>query len=186
MVVAQRKIIEKSRTASVVSTETDYRKARIRMSGFASTPKFLLRLIHWPPRIAYAVGLGPLIGRLVLLLTTTGRKSGKPRVVPLQYEEIGGKIHLGSSRGEQADWVKNIRVNPNVDVRVKTRRFSGTAEIITDITRIADYLEVRLQRHPRMVGAMLGGEGISGAPDRKALERYAGNLALVVIVPKVI
>ena len=154
------------------------------MSGFASAPKFLLRLIHWPPRIAYALGLGPLLGRLVLLLTTTGRKSGKPRVVPLQYEEIGGKIHLGSSRGEQADWVRNIRANPNVEVRVKARRFTGTAEVITDAARIADFLEVRLQRHPRMVGAMLGREGISGAPNREALERYAGNLSLVVIAPK--
>jgi deazaflavin-dependent oxidoreductase (nitroreductase family) len=154
------------------------------MSGFASVPKFLLRLIHWPPQIAYAIGLGPLLGRLVLLLTTTGRKSGKPRVVPLQYEEIGGKIHLGSSRGEQADWVKNIRANSKVEVRVRARRFTGTAEVITDAVRIADFLEVRLQRHPRMVGAMLGGEGISGAPDRKALERYAGNLSLVVITPQ--
>ena len=100
------------------------------MSGFANTPKFLLRLIHWPPRIAYAVGLGPLIGRFVMLLTTTGRKSGKPRVVPLQYEEIDGKIFLGSSRGEKGDWVRNIRANPKVEVRVKARRFAGTAEVI--------------------------------------------------------
>jgi len=34
----------------------------------------------------YAVGLGPVVGRLVLLLTTTGRKTGLPRVTPLQYE----------------------------------------------------------------------------------------------------
>ena len=31
----------------------------------------------------YALGLGRLIGRLILLLTTTGRKSGLPRVTPL-------------------------------------------------------------------------------------------------------
>jgi hypothetical protein len=73
------------------------------MSGFADAPKFLLRLIHYPPRIVYALGLGRLMGRLVLLLTTTGRKSGKPRVVPLQYEEIDGKICVGSSRGLKAD-----------------------------------------------------------------------------------
>lgn len=44
------------------------------------------RLAKWPPQILCALGLGPLIGRLILLLTTTGRKSGRPRVTPLQYE----------------------------------------------------------------------------------------------------
>ncbi len=58
-------------------------------------PKFILRFIHLPPRLLYAVGLGPLIGNLVLLLTTTGRKTGKRRVTPLQYELINNKIYLG-------------------------------------------------------------------------------------------
>ncbi|MBN1440933.1 MAG: nitroreductase family deazaflavin-dependent oxidoreductase [Anaerolineales bacterium] len=153
------------------------------MSGFAKIPKSLLRLIHWPPQVAYALGLGPLIGRLVLLLTTTGRKSGKPRVVPLQYEEIDGQFCLGSSRGGRADWVRNVLADPHVEVRVKNRRFAGTAEVVTDAARIADFLEVRLRRHPRMVGAMLRGGGIAGAADRRALERYAGGIALVIVTP---
>ncbi len=154
------------------------------MSGFANAPKPLLRLIHWPPQIAYALGLGPLIGRLVLLLTTTGRKSGKPRVVPLQYEEIDGKIYLGSSRGVNADWVRNIQADPKVTVRLKACRFSGTAEVVTEVKRITDFLEVRLRNHPRMIGAMMKGEGLSGKPDRRALEGYATQITLVVITPE--
>jgi deazaflavin-dependent oxidoreductase (nitroreductase family) len=154
------------------------------MSGFASAPKILLRLIHWPPQIAYALGLGPRIGRLVLLLTTTGRKSGKPRVVPLQYEEIDGKFYLGSSRGEKADWVRNIQANPKVNVRVKARRFTGTADVVTDASRITDFLEARLHRHPRMIGAMMKSEGLSKTPDRKALEQYAAQLVVVVVTPE--
>ncbi|MBN2086298.1 MAG: nitroreductase family deazaflavin-dependent oxidoreductase [Anaerolineales bacterium] len=159
-------------------------KEGVIVSGFASAPKFLLRLIHWPPQIAYALGLGPLLGRLVLLLTTTGRKSGKPRVVPLQYEEIDGRICLGSSRGLAADWVRNILADPNVTVRVKTRRFKGTAEVVTDSARIADFLEVRLRKHPGMVGAMIKGEGLSAKPERADLERYAAQIAIVVITPE--
>jgi deazaflavin-dependent oxidoreductase (nitroreductase family) len=153
------------------------------MSGFADAPKFLLRLIHWPPRIAYALGLGPLLGRMVLLLTTSGRKSGKPRVVPLQYEEINGRYYLGSARGTEADWVRNIRANPEVNVRVKGRSFSGRAEVVTDAGRTADFLEVRLRRHPRMIGAMMKGAGLSATPSRGILERYAARIALVIITP---
>jgi deazaflavin-dependent oxidoreductase (nitroreductase family) len=153
------------------------------LSGFAAAPKFLLRLIHWPPRIAYTLGLGPLMGRLVLLLTTTGRRSGKPRVVPLQYEEIDGKYYLGSSRGLEADWVKNILADSKVKVRVKARHMNGTAEVVTDTDRIADFLAVRLQRHPRMIGAMMKAEGLAGAPGRPDLEKYAAGIALVTITP---
>ena len=38
----------------------------------------------------YKRGIGPT--RMVLLLTTTGRKSGLPRVTPLQYEDIDGLL----------------------------------------------------------------------------------------------
>jgi deazaflavin-dependent oxidoreductase (nitroreductase family) len=153
------------------------------MTAFNKASKFALRLIHLPPRILYAIGLGPLIGNVVLLLTTVGRKSHKPRVTPLQYEEIDGRVYLGAALGEKADWVRNIRANPRVGLRVKSRRFSGLAETITDAKRIADFLEIRLQRHPEMIGAMFRAEGIRIPPERCDLEQYAAHLALVVIIP---
>jgi deazaflavin-dependent oxidoreductase (nitroreductase family) len=131
----------------------------------------------------YALGLGPLVGRLVLLLTTTGRKSGLPRVTALQYEEIDGAIYLGSSKGTHADWFQNLVANPCVTVRVKSRQFSGTAEAVTDPIRVADFLELRLRHHPRMVGAMLKAEGLGVTPSRVELETYAGKLALAIIRP---
>jgi deazaflavin-dependent oxidoreductase (nitroreductase family) len=131
----------------------------------------------------YALGLGPLVGRLVLLLTTTGRKSGLPRVTALQYEEVDGAIYLGSSKGAQADWFKNLMADPCVSIRVKSRQFSGKAEAVTDPARIADFLELRLKRHPRMVGAMLKSEGLPARPSRAELEAYAGKLAVAIIRP---
>jgi deazaflavin-dependent oxidoreductase (nitroreductase family) len=131
----------------------------------------------------YALGLGPLVGRLVLLLTTTGRKSGLPRVTALQYEEVDGAIYLGSSRGARADWFQNLVANPCVSIRVKSRQFSGTAEAVTDPVLVADFLELRLKRHPRMIGAMLKAEGLSAAPDRAELETYASKLALAIVRP---
>ena len=153
------------------------------MAGFSGTSKFVLRLLHLPPRIYYAIGLGPLIGNLVLLLTTIGRKSHKPRVTPLQYEEIEGRIYLGAALGQKADWFRNIRADPRVEVHLKSRRFSGLAETVTDPKRIADFLEVRLCRHPRMISTMLRAEGIRTPPGRCELEKYAEHLALVVIKP---
>jgi len=132
----------------------------------------------------YDIGLGRLVGRLVLLLTTTGRKTGLPRVTPLQYEEIDGAIYVGSSRGQKADWFRNILANPHVEVRVKSRRLRGVAETVTDPLRIADFLELRLRRHPKMIGTILQQEGLPAQPDRAQLEAYAAKLAMVVIRPE--
>ncbi len=154
------------------------------ISSSAKLKRFLYRLMRYPPQAAYALGLGPVLGRLLLLLTTTGRKSGRRRVTPLQYEELDGKIYVTAAWGLQADWVRNIRANPCVEVRVGGRRFQGCASVITDPERIADMLELRLKRHPRMIAAILRSEGLPAKPGRADLTAYAAKLAMVEITPE--
>jgi deazaflavin-dependent oxidoreductase (nitroreductase family) len=144
-------------------------------------PRTLMRLIKKPPQLAYALGLGPIIGRTVLLLTTTGRKSGQPRVTPLQYEIINNDVVIASARGTAADWYRNIVANPQVQVRIKNRRFTGSGEPVTDPGRIADFLAVRLERHPRMVGRIMRAAGLPEHPTRADLEAYATDRAMVII-----
>ena len=134
-------------------------------------------------RALYALGLGPFVGRLILLLTTTGRKTGLPRITALQYEEVDGAYFLGSSRGLKADWVRNLIAQPRVEVQVRSRRFTGRAEVVTDPSRIADFLALRLQRHPRLVGRILQMEGLPPTPSREQMEGYAARLALVIVRP---
>lgn len=145
--------------------------------------KRLYKLTKKPPQIAYALGLGPLIGRKVLLLTTIGRKSGLPRVTPLQYEEIEGCYYLGSALGTEADWYKNILANPQVEVRVGQKKFKGIAETSTDIRQLVEFIQYRLERNPRMLGAILKMHGMPAKPSREQLAEYSENRALVIIRP---
>ncbi len=101
----------------------------------------------------------------------------------LQYEEVDGAIYLGSSKGTHADWFQNLVANPCVSVHVKARQFSGIAEPVTDPRRIADFLELRLKRHPQMVGMIFKSEGLSATPSRAELEIYARQLAMGIIRP---
>ncbi len=134
-------------------------------------------------RFLYAIGLGPVIGHIVLLLTTTGRKSGRKRVTPVQYEEIDGLYYVAAARGRKADWFRNVQVNPMVEVRVKAHSFSGQAEAVTDPLRIEDFLEYRLQIHPRMIGLMMKMHNLPFHPSRDQLEELAKSLAMVIIHP---
>ena len=143
--------------------------------------------LRYPPvrfhRLLYRIGLGPVIGKLILLLITTGRRSGLPRVTPLGYEEIDGDIYLGSAQGAESDWFKNAKANPHVHIRIGSRESEGIAEPVTDPSRIADFIQYRLQRHPRMFGAILAADGLPRNPNRDDLERYASKLAMLVVRP---
>jgi deazaflavin-dependent oxidoreductase (nitroreductase family) len=117
---------------------------------------------------------------IVSLLTMIGRKSGLPRVTPLQFEEVDGEYYVGAARGTQADWFRNIVANPRVEVQVHQNHFTAIAEPTTEPARIADFLEVRLRRHPVMIRAMLLMHGLF-QPTRANIERLTSKLALVVI-----
>ncbi len=136
-------------------------------------------------RVLYALGLGPLVGRLILLLTTTGRRSGEKRVTPLQYEEIDGLYYLGAARGLKADWVRNIQANPQVEIRLGAKHLRGCAEVVNDPKRFADFMEVRLERHPRMIGMIMEkAHGLPRRPSREQLEGLAVDEAMVIVRPE--
>lgn len=123
------------------------------------------------------------MSRMVLLLTTTGRKTGLERTTPLQFEDIDGLCYVASARGRQADWFRNLQADPHVRVRVGERQFDALAEAITDPGRIADFLEYRLRRHPRMVGTLLRLEGLPSRHTRAELEQFAAEKAVAALHP---
>lgn len=54
-------------------------------------PKGLLKLLFKTPILLYRLGLGVLVGRLFMVMTTTGRKSGQPRRTAIEFHEFEGK-----------------------------------------------------------------------------------------------
>jgi deazaflavin-dependent oxidoreductase (nitroreductase family) len=117
----------------------------------------------------------------VLVLTTVGRKSGQARLTPLQYEEVDGVYYMASARGAQADWYQNLVACPKVDVQVGGKHFSTVAKPMKDVKEIADFLELRLIRHPQFMGVMLRLEGLPRKYNRADLERLAERLAIVAL-----
>lgn len=65
-------------------------------------------------------------GTTILLLTTTGRTSGEPRIAPLIFREDGARWVIVASRGgapEHPDWFKNLEQHPEAEVQVRHERF---------------------------------------------------------------
>ncbi len=76
---------------------------------------------------------GPFEGSTLLLLTTTGAKSGTRRTVPLGYMPEDGRLYVfGSNSGgpRNPDWLHNVIANPGVTVEVGDETFEARATVI--------------------------------------------------------
>jgi deazaflavin-dependent oxidoreductase (nitroreductase family) len=73
-------------------------------------------------------------GARVLLLTTTGRKSGEPRTTPLIYRRDNGRYVIVASKGgwdAPPVWYLNLKETPTVEVQVKSDRMTARARDAT-------------------------------------------------------
>ncbi len=76
----------------------------------------------------------PLASEQFCYLTTIGRKSSKPHTVEIWFamSPDSHTLYMLSGGGDKADWVKNIRRDPHVHVRIAGQMFSGTGRIVQD------------------------------------------------------
>ena len=76
---------------------------------------------------------GPFEGRALLLLHHRGAKTGKERVNPLAYQDLGdGHLAVFGTKGgspTHPDWIYNLKKNPDVSVEVGTKTFDAKARI---------------------------------------------------------
>jgi hypothetical protein len=60
-------------------------------------------------------------------LTSRGRLTGHPHEIEIWFALRGRTLYFLSGGGEASDWVKNMRLNPEVTARLAGRTFSGRA-----------------------------------------------------------
>jgi deazaflavin-dependent oxidoreductase (nitroreductase family) len=85
---------------------------------------------------------GPFTGATLLLLHTTGAKSGKERVTPVAYVTDGDRLVIVASKGgapTHPDWYYNLLANPVVTVEVGTEKFQARAAVTSEPERTRLY-----------------------------------------------
>jgi deazaflavin-dependent oxidoreductase (nitroreductase family) len=65
-----------------------------------------------------------------LYLTTTGRRTGRPREIEIWFTRHRGRHYLVAERGLAAQWVQNLLARPAVRARVGARSFRGRARVV--------------------------------------------------------
>ena len=79
-----------------------------------------------------AIG-GRMAGLQVLLLTTTGRKTGQTRITPLGYfKQDGNFVIIASNSGadQNPSWFYNLKSNPQVTIQIGNKHLAAKAEVV--------------------------------------------------------
>ena len=84
-----------------------------------------------------------------LVLETVGRRSGRPRQVPLGFAIEGDTVWIVAEHGHRADYIRNLQANPRVRVLLRGRWRAGTAAVLAD-----DDPRQRLRRMGRRLNAL--------------------------------
>lgn len=87
---------------------------------------------------------GPFAGAPMLLLHTTGAKTGQERVNPMMYLDLDGHRYVFASKAgadTNPDWYWNLVAHPGVTVEVGTERYEANATPVTGGGRDRIYAE---------------------------------------------
>jgi deazaflavin-dependent oxidoreductase (nitroreductase family) len=111
------------------------------MSESATIPPIVNRTMKFILRSP----LHGMVSKTVLLITFTGRKSGKTYATPVSYSQEGNQVHIFT----HATWWKNLRSDTPVSIRIRGRELQGLPEmIVEDKQAIAAGLAAHLRNVP--------------------------------------
>lgn len=140
-------------------------------------PNRLQRFFFKAPIALYRDGPGELMRRrCVMLLTTTGRRSGLPRTNGVSFMPLGDHFIVFSGWGIRSDWYRNVLANPRVTIQVGNRTLAATAAPVTDPERRRE-----LMRQMKARSAQCGPPGpIRGLLAKTGIFDYDGELDLAI------
>ncbi|MCX6059437.1 MAG: nitroreductase family deazaflavin-dependent oxidoreductase [Chloroflexi bacterium] len=158
------------------------------MNAFDKQPSRLLKFFFKVPVWLHKMGLGGwerLVGAQWMLITTQGRKTGKPRdtmVDVMDYDKISDTYYIEAAYGARADWYKNIQSNPVFEAQVGRRKFKAHAGALT--TEGASEMLVQFYRSkPAYTRSVMALAGIK-FKDEDELRSMGRNLTLLAVTPE--
>jgi deazaflavin-dependent oxidoreductase (nitroreductase family) len=97
-------------------------------------------------------------------LTTNGRISGRPHTIEIWFGVAGNSVFLLSGGGEKPDWVRNLRAQPRVSLRIGQATWQARARIVTDQEEDGLARRLLLEKYQRPGSEDLGDWGRRALP----------------------
>jgi len=102
------------------------------------TLRNIFRIVNRFMVFMWRIGLGkfiniwPAVGGRIMVIRHTGRKTGKERLMPVNYAIADGEIYCTAGFGANSDWYRNITARPLVELWLPDGKYPALAQDITD------------------------------------------------------
>lgn len=107
------------------------------------------RMLFRAPIGLYRIGLGFVMGERFTMLEHTGRKSGETRRTVLEVVvNDPDAIYVAAAWGTEAQWLKNVKADPDVVFHLGSRKYRTTVEMVTR-ERAHQLMEDYAEKHPK-------------------------------------
>ena len=114
----------------------------------------------------------------VMLITVTGRKSGRPISTPVEYYEMDDTLYVVS--GRDRTWWRNLRGGAYVTLRLRGREVKGRGKSILDEKTVAARLSRIIARYPSRA-RFFGVRVDEGKPNAEDVARVAKERLVIQI-----
>ena len=158
------------------------------MSILEKRPGLFLKYFLKFPVLLHKLGFGGwerMIGAQWMLLTTTGRKSGRPRttmVDVMDYDKVTNTYYIEAAYGARADWVRNIQANPIFEVKIGRRKFKARAAELPP-GRAGDLFVKFYREKPAYTRAVMAMAGMKFNSENE-LRALSSTLLLLAVHPE--
>ncbi|HNK63809.1 MAG TPA: nitroreductase family deazaflavin-dependent oxidoreductase [Anaerolineales bacterium] len=157
------------------------------MTMLEKRPNSLMKFFFKIPLFMHKIGFGGwerLIGAEWMLITTTGRKSGKRRetmVDVMDYDKPTDTYYIEAAYGARADWYKNIQSTPVFEAQVGQRKFKAQASEL-DAKGTGEMLVQFYRRKPAYTRSVMAMVGMK-FKNEEELREIGNKLTLLAVRP---
>ena len=107
------------------------------------------------PIFLYRVGLGPMLGRRLIVIEHTGRTSGAPRQTALEVVRRDEEsIDVAAAWGVKSDWYRNLLANPQLEVSSGSLRGAPATASVLDSETAESVYAGYVESHPKAAEAL--------------------------------
>ncbi|MDZ4766796.1 MAG: nitroreductase family deazaflavin-dependent oxidoreductase [Chloroflexota bacterium] len=122
-----------------------------------AAPPAMFKLMNPIIRFLVRNNIGPMSNAL-MVITHTGRKSGKAYSIPIGYVRDGDTI-LAVTLGGRSQWYQNVQQHPEAMLTIKGKPIRARAVLVNDVDEVARVLDIykreQAQRYERFFGVPL-------------------------------